>query len=122
MAYMRAPRFLLLSVTFALVFSATLAFAHAVLVESSPPPNGSVSGPNVDIRLKFNVRVDATRSRLELMVPAGAARPLPVKEGSAANILLARATALTPGKYSLIWQVLASDGHITRGETVFSVK
>jgi copper resistance protein C len=122
MLCMRAPVFLLLSAVIALVFSATLAFAHAVLVESSPPPNGSVSGPNVDISLKFNVRVDATRSRLELMVPAGAPRSLPLKQGSAANVLLARATDLTAGRYNLKWQVLASDGHITRGETGFSVK
>jgi copper resistance protein C len=99
-----------------------LVHAHAVLVESSPPQNGAVNGPNVDISLKFNVRVDAARSRLELKAPAGTARPLAVRQGTAANILLARANDLSPGKYHLIWQVLASDGHITRGETGFSVK
>jgi methionine-rich copper-binding protein CopC len=105
-----------------LVLAATLAFAHAVLVEATPSPNGVVNGPNVDITLKFNVRVDAARSRLELVIPSGTQESLPARQGNTANILLSRATGLGPGKYNLIWQVLASDGHITRGQTGFSVK
>jgi copper resistance protein C len=105
-----------------LVGGATSALAHAVLVESTPTLNATVSGPDVAITLKFNVRIDAARSRLQLVLPDGTSRALPITAGSALNVMLARASALTPGKCKLIWQVLASDGHITRGEIAFSVK
>jgi methionine-rich copper-binding protein CopC len=36
-------------------------------------------------------------------------------------VLLARAD-LSPGAYSVRWQVLAVDGHITRGEVPFTVR
>jgi len=116
------PLFRVLAVTFLPIVLATFAFAHAVLVKSSPPPDSTVKGPNVEISLKFNVRIDVARSRLELMLPGNTEKRLPVREGKAANIMLARATDLAPGKYKLVWQVLASDGHITRGETAFSVQ
>lgn len=117
-----APFFRLPAVALLPIVLATFAFAHAVLVEASPPPDSTVKGPNVEISLKFNVRIDVARSRLQLMLPGNASRSLPVREGKAANIMLARATDLAPGKYKLVWQVLASDGHITRGETAFSVQ
>ena len=116
------PFFRFLGLAFVAMALATLAFAHAVLVESSPAPNSTVNGPNVEITLRFNVRIDVARSRLQLMLPGGASRSLPAREGNASNIMLGQAANLAPGKYKLIWQVLASDGHITRGETVFSVK
>jgi copper resistance protein C len=96
--------------------------AHAILVASNPAANSILNGPNVDVVLKFNVRIDAARSRLQLISPSGTARSLPTAAGSAANVTVAKANDLTPGKYKLIWQVLASDGHITRGEIDFQVK
>jgi len=40
----------------------------------------------------------------------------------AADILSATANDLKPGEYQLRWQVLAVDGHITRGEIPFTVR
>jgi len=37
------------------------------------------------------------------------------------DTLSAEAKGLRPGTYRLRWQVLASDGHITRGEIPFTV-
>ncbi len=56
------------------------------------------------------------------MLPGGPSKFLPVREGEAASIMRAQAADLAPGKYKLVWQVLASDGHITRGETGFTVQ
>jgi methionine-rich copper-binding protein CopC len=117
-----APLFRLPAVVLLPIVLATFAFAHAVLVGSSPSPDSTVKGPDVEISLKFNVRIDVARSRLELMLPGNTEKRLPVREGKAANLMLANATNLAPGKYKLLWQVLASDGHITRGEIAFSVQ
>jgi methionine-rich copper-binding protein CopC len=97
------------------------AAAHAVLLESNPPLKSAVSGPNVSIKLRFNVRIDALRSRLTLIHPDGSAHALDITKQTPADTLSAEATGLSAGAYRLRWQVLASDGHITRGEISFTV-
>ncbi len=106
------------AITFLIVAPAA---AHAVLLESSPPLNSSVLGPNVPVKLRFNVRIDAIRSRLTLLRPDGSAQALEISKQSPADTLSAEATGLPAGAYRLRWQVLASDGHITRGEIPFTV-
>ncbi len=97
------------------------AAAHAVLLESSPSLKSAVSGPHVPIKLRFNVRIDALRSRLTLIHPDGSAQALEISKQAPADTLSADATGLAAGAYRLRWQVLASDGHITRGEIPFTV-
>jgi copper resistance protein C len=113
-------RVILIAVTAAFVVVAA-ASAHAVLLESSPALKSAVSGPNVSIKLRFNVRIDALRSRLTLIHPDGSSQSLEISKESPADSLLAEATGLAAGAYRLRWQVLASDGHITRGEIPFTV-
>ena len=81
----------------------------------------SISGPDVPLRLRFNVRVDAARSRLTLVDPDGSLQTLEIGRQDRPNMLSAQARGLRPGGYRLRWQVLASDGHITRGEIPFTV-
>jgi copper resistance protein C len=111
-----------------MLFAAAAAFflvapaaAHAVLLESNPALKSAVSGPDVPFKLRFNVRIDALRSRLTLMRPDGSAQPLEISKRTPADTLSAEATGLPAGAYRLRWQVLASDGHITRGEIPFTV-
>jgi copper resistance protein C len=96
-------------------------FAHAVLLESSPALKSSVAGPDVSLRLRFNVRIDAARSRLTLVDLYGSSQTLEIDKQDPPNTLSAQAKGLRPGAYRLRWQVLASDGHITRGEIPFTV-
>ena len=97
------------------------AAAHAVLLESSPALKTAVAGPDVPIKLRFNVRIDALRSRLTLIHPDGSAQALEISKQTPADMLSAQATGLAAGAYRLRWQVLASDGHITRGEIPVTV-
>ena len=94
---------------------------HAILVESAPAANSTVRGPDVSIRLRFNSRIDAGRSRLTLVRPGGAVESLKLSEQSSPDTLASAATGMKPGDYKLRWQVLATDGHITRGEIPFTV-
>jgi len=110
---------LLLLVAFAL--SSNLAYAHAILVEASLSANSTVAGPSTPIRLRFNVRIDAKRSRMELVGPDKTSTLLSATQPSP-DTLQAVVEGLKAGAYSLRWQVLAVDGHITRGEIPFSVK
>jgi copper resistance protein C len=97
-------------------------WAHAVLVDSKPKASSSVAGPDLPIWLKFNVRVDGSRSRLHLIAPDGSAVALDAVKQPTPDALATHAAALKPGAYKLQWQVLASDGHISRGEVDFTVK
>jgi copper resistance protein C len=95
--------------------------AHAVLVESTPAPKSTSPGPDVAIRLRFNVRIDAGRSIITLIREDGSSVKLQTVKQPAANVLAATGAGLLAGEYRIRWQVLASDGHITSGEIPFSV-
>ena len=110
-----------LSLFLAFILSSNLAYAHAILVEAIPAANSTVAGPSIPIKLRFNVRIDAKRSRLELVGPEKTSTLLSVSQPSP-DMLQAVAAGLKAGAYSLRWQVLAADGHITRGEIPFNVK
>jgi copper resistance protein C len=98
-----------------------VADAHAIILEAEPAMNDAVAGPDVQIRLRFNSRIDHKRSRLTLVDPAGETRPLVIDKAAAEDMLAARAASLVPGAYRIRWQVLAVDGHITRGDVPFTV-
>jgi methionine-rich copper-binding protein CopC len=105
-----------------LVAASPAAFAHAILVEASPGARSTVNGPDLEVRLRFNSRIDGPRSHLTLVGPARQSRALTLERQTAPEVLTAKAAGLTPGAYKLRWQVLAADGHITRGEVPFQVK
>jgi copper resistance protein C len=113
---------LMTAIAVALVLVPRIASAHAILLQSSPVSNATVSGPDIPVTMKFNSRVDATRSTLLLSTPDGKSKPLTIDTQSAPDTLTTHATQLTPGKYAIHWQVLATDGHITRGAIPFEVK
>jgi hypothetical protein len=95
--------------------------AHAILKESSPAANSVVTGPDVPIRLKFNVRIDATRSKLQLVHSNSTITDLVMEKQASPDTLATKATGLQRGAYKIAWQVLAPDGHITRGLIPFTV-
>jgi hypothetical protein len=98
------------------------AFAHAILMESTPAANSSVDGSALAITLRFNVRIDGGRSRLRLVTADGSVSNLEVAKQNNPDSLQSNAHGLKPGAYTLRWQVLASDGHMSRGEVPFTVK
>lgn len=112
---------LMTAIAVTLVLVPRVASAHAVLVRSSPSIHGTVKGPDVPVTIKFNSRVDGTRSTLLLSTPDGGSKPLAIDAQSQPDTLTARATQLAPGKYAIRWQVLSTDGHITRGQIPFQV-
>jgi copper resistance protein C len=98
-----------------------LASAHAVLVEATPTADSAIAGPDVVVKLRFNVRIDRSRSRLTLAVADGKTTALQISDQGSPDTVSARASGLGPGSYHLRWQVLAADGHITRGDIPFRV-
>ena len=95
--------------------------AHAIVVSAQPAVDAVVHGTTAEVVLRFNSRIDRERSRLLLVHADGAATPLTLKDASGPDTLAATAAGLVPGAYRLRWQVLAIDGHITRGDIPFTV-
>jgi copper resistance protein C len=109
-----------------LLFAATCAFvsmsasAHAILVDSTPKPNGTLAAGHVVLVFKYNSKIDQGRSRLTLIKPDHSETVLAVAASSKLNELDSSAE-LSAGAYVIRWQALALDGHITRGDVPFTV-
>lgn len=104
----------------ALVLLPVSASAHAILVESQPAAGGTIAPGQTRVVLRYNSRIDQGRSRLTLR-GTDAEMTLPLAAATPTDQLAADAD-FTPGTYILHWQVLAVDGHITRGDVRFTVK
>ena len=111
-----------LLLTFVLSVAGKHLEGHAILKSSSPASGGSVTSADVPVKLTFNVRVDAARSKLQLLMPDASTVDLPIVKSPSPEMLVSKLTGLKPGAYAIRWQVLAPDGHISRGEIPFTVK
>lgn len=101
--------------------SAGSALGHAIIVEARPGSGTAVTGPDVEVAFTFNVRIDGARSKLTLTGPDSGTSEIALTPASSPAVLAGRLTGLLPGTYSIRWQVLATDGHITRGDISFRV-
>ena len=102
--------------------SPRMALAHAVLLSSTPQKNAAVNGPDITISLKYNSRVDGAHSSLTLVKPDGSVESVGALTQPLPDTLSATGHKLAKGAYVLRWQVLSSDGHITRGAVPFQVE
>ena len=100
-------------ITAVLLLAPGVASAHAILTGSMPALDGTVPAGPTHMVLRFNSRIDPVRSRITY--------PTAVPAVSAGPAELAADVMLEPGKQVLRWQVLATDGHVTRGELRFTV-
>src|SRR5262249_1822145 len=101
--------------------AAVPAWAHAVIISAAPNADAQVAPGKVAIRLEFNSRIDKERSRLQLTAPDGGKSDITIDQSGEPNIITATTGDLAAGAYVLRWQVLAIDGHITRGDIPFNV-
>ncbi len=97
------------------------ASAHAIIVASTPAVDAVLRGGPIAVKLRFNSRIDHRRSRLQLIRADAMTTDVPLRDTSDPDTLSAELEALAPGRYRLRWQVLAVDGHITRGDIPFEV-
>ncbi len=106
-----------------IVFGGSLpALAHAILLNATPAANQVVVGGKIPVQLRFNSRIDTRRSSITLVNSVGREFPLTIEGQPSENVIDATAEALSAGSYLLRWQVLAADGHISRGQIPFRAK
>ena len=120
MPYRCLTRRLVLAGALTLMLRPHVAAAHAIL-EASEPANGAhVQAGAITLRFRYNSRIDRARSGLTLIRPDQKKISLPIDPAGPPDLLSTTLT-LTPGPYVVRWQVLAVDGHITRGDVTFTV-
>ena len=93
-----------------------------MLVASSPKTDDTIAAGPLVVDLKFNSRVDGAHSVISLASTDGSEHPLPLSTQVAPDEIRTSGGTLTPGRYTLRWQALSSDGHISRGQIAFKVK
>jgi putative copper export protein/methionine-rich copper-binding protein CopC len=101
----------------------TQADAHGVLRGSEPASGARLSAVPRFLRLTFNERVELAVARLELLGPDGRAVALSaLRRGDSAAVIAADVVgALSPGTYTVAWQIAGRDGHPVRGRFRFSI-
>ncbi len=103
------------------LLSAATLCAHAVLLSAYPAANAVLDPSPFQVKLRFNSRIDAKRSRLTLAGSPGAEQALAIHQETP-DVILAQVSTISSGAYILRWQVLAEDGHISRGSVPFRVR
>jgi copper resistance protein C len=97
------------------------AFAHAIVLSSTPRAEEIIKSDELSIEIRFNSRIDAARSNMKLFKIDGGVTALSIVDAGSAQTLKAKATGLESGSYRLHWQTLSPDGHITQGDIPFAV-
>jgi copper resistance protein C len=101
------------------------ALAHAKLVSSSPAANQTVTPPPTSLTLTFSESIEIKFVQVKLSDANGTT----VKTGSVTQDATDRAVLIVPltaplgdGRYTVSWQVVAADGHKTKGTYRFISK
>ena len=97
------------------------ASAHAILIKSEPMAGATVPAGTLAMSFSYNSRIDQARSRLTLIRPDRSQATLKIAPSALPDVLETTAEVSAPGAYVVRWQVLAVDGHITRGDVPFTV-
>ncbi|MBA3852967.1 MAG: hypothetical protein C0503_01050 [Gemmatimonas sp.] len=113
---------LLLAIS-ALALPLRAASAHPRLLKATPAADSRAAEAPREIRLTFNEAVDVALTRVTLLRGDTPVRldSLRLAVGDDHTVIAPIGLALTPGRYTLRWQVSGDDGHPVRGEFSFEV-
>jgi len=96
-------------------------WAHAVLIESVPSPSSVLKEAPQTIMLRFNATMEKTITQVYLMNGKEEKIRLEKVTESEDDRIVLRAPPLIPGVYTILYKVLARDGHVTEGSFHFTV-
>jgi methionine-rich copper-binding protein CopC len=98
--------------------------AHASLVKSAPAQRSILYRSPATIQLWFNERLEPRYSSLSLLDPSGK----PVETGAPEvgpddpRRLSATVKELAPGRYTVKYRVLSTDGHVVESQFPFTIR
>ena len=119
----RSPFTVLALTTFLVLARAASVSAHALLLESTPAGDTTVTAPS-RLVLRFNGRLETSLSSVMLIGGPRQTRVLLIKNEATPeqhDMLIYTLPPLEPGSYRVEWKALSVDGHITNGVLRFDV-
>lgn len=105
----------------AMAAAATLS-AHMAYSKSVPDKDATLSDSPKQVQVWFTQDPEPAVSRLSLEGPSGEIPLGETKVGDAKSLIAAVPAALAPGSYTVKWRSAGDDGHVLRGDIVFSVR
>ncbi len=113
----------LIAVLLGTVGTASPAHAHAAALGTEPASGSTVESSPQRVLVRFGSPVEISLGALRLVDEKGAnvAIGAPEHPGGEANAVAASVSNLADGGYVAVYQVIASDGHLTRGAFTFQV-
>lgn len=100
------------------------ALAHAHLQRTAPSAGARLATAPSELRLTFSEAPALAVSSVRLVGPDGAAVPLgglAAASGAPRVVVVPIRGALGAGAYMVTWQIVADDGHPTRGQFTFTI-
>ena len=94
--------------------------AHSILVESIPAQGAKLSTAPSTAQLRFNSMIEPGLTRVSL-VQGRQRTALKVGKESVIDRIIMPLPPLGPGVYSIVYKVLALDGHVTKGSVQFTI-
>ncbi|MFL9873309.1 copper homeostasis periplasmic binding protein CopC [Paraburkholderia megapolitana] len=103
---------------------ASTAFAHALPTARDPAPDAEVAAPT-QVTMRFSEPLEPAFSKIVVSDAAGrqisaGASAVDADDRKAMHVALT--PSLAPGRYSVHWNAVATDGHRTQGDYGFIVK
>lgn len=114
----------LLVVLMGLMVAAVPVSAHVALVAATPMPGSTIGQPPKAIRIRFDQVPDPKFNEITLLDTSGksvAGGAATAEAGDPSVIEVTLTAKLTPGLYTVAWQALANDGHLTKGNYSFTL-
>ena len=98
------------------------AVAHTTLERSRPAKDAHLAEAPRELRLRFSGPIEMIFTRLRLIGPDSVEVTLgDFRLDSARTVVAPIQGPLTPGTYTVIWQIAAADGHPIRGRYSFTI-
>jgi methionine-rich copper-binding protein CopC len=98
-----------------------LAWSHAILIESDPPHEATLQVAPETFLLRFNAALEQVITQVYLIDPDRNETPLEKVDESKTDRIVVRVPPLSPGVYTILYKVLARDGHVTEGRVLFTL-
>jgi hypothetical protein len=97
--------------------SGASASAHSLLLGATPAPDAVLTASPLQVRLRFNNRIERSLSRVRLVDERGAVAVALIdsRDPTPADSVVARVPPLAPGAWRVEWQVFSTDGHVVSG-------
>ena len=107
----------LLALTILVVLAAEPVAAHSLLLGATPAPDTVLTASPLQVRLRFNNRIEKRLSRVRLVDERGAvaAGLIDSRDETPADSVVARVPPLAAGTWRVEWQVFSTDGHVVSG-------